>query len=155
MVREGAEVEVDGDLLVLAVGNARQAGGGRQLCPQACELLCPVELLFAGLLPLSYVCQHDVQCNGDTVATMYGEGKSCLGLTFMTLSFGRHLSCVQLTPTPPPPPPPPNPLCLEHDSRSVLLCSNDLLSMQACFDQAALVLFSPILPFPHMADSAS
>lgn len=39
--------EFTGDLLVLAVGNSRQAGGGHQLCPEA--------LLDDGLLDVSYV----------------------------------------------------------------------------------------------------
>ena len=56
MVEDGAQVEVDGDLLVLAVGNGRQAGGGRQLCPQACEPLPTTQPLLSGLLLAPVAC---------------------------------------------------------------------------------------------------
>lgn len=34
-VEGGQQVDVEGNLLVLAVGNGRQAGGGVRLCPNA------------------------------------------------------------------------------------------------------------------------
>ena len=36
---DGSSAQLDGDLLVLAVGNGRQAGGGVELCPDAGQ--CP------------------------------------------------------------------------------------------------------------------
>ena len=34
-VKDGTMAEIKGDLLILAVGNGRQAGGGVPLCPDA------------------------------------------------------------------------------------------------------------------------
>ncbi|KAK9822314.1 hypothetical protein WJX74_006531 [Apatococcus lobatus] len=76
LLEDGSEVEVDGDLLVLAVGNARQAGGGRQLCPQA--------LVDDGHLDVSYVMNIPMEEIPDVLARMgqtldSGEMLDCFG----------------------------------------------------------------------------
>ena len=40
LVPDGQKLHVSGELLILAVGNGRQAGGGMRLCPYAGQLLC-------------------------------------------------------------------------------------------------------------------
>lgn len=39
LVPDGQKLHVSGELLILAVGNGRQAGGGMRLCPYAGQLL--------------------------------------------------------------------------------------------------------------------
>ncbi|KAK9868762.1 hypothetical protein WJX84_009994 [Apatococcus fuscideae] len=90
MVEDGAQVEVDGDLLVLAVGNGRQAGGGRQLCPQACEPLPTTQPLLSeqcwmmALLDVSYIMNIPLEEIPDVLARMgqtldSGEMLDCFG----------------------------------------------------------------------------
>lgn len=40
LVPDGQKLHVSGELLILAVGNGRQAGGGMRLCPYAGQSLC-------------------------------------------------------------------------------------------------------------------
>lgn len=46
LVPDGQKLHVSGELLILAVGNGRQAGGGMRLCPYAGQSLCNGLTLF-------------------------------------------------------------------------------------------------------------
>ena len=46
LVPDGQKLHVSGELLILAVGNGRQAGGGMRLCPYAGQSLCDGLTLF-------------------------------------------------------------------------------------------------------------
>ncbi|KAL3163388.1 hypothetical protein ABBQ32_009773 [Trebouxia sp. C0010 RCD-2024] len=61
LVPDGEKLHVSGELLILAVGNGRQAGGGMRLCPYA--------VLDDGLLDVSYIMNYP----GEQVPTLLRE----------------------------------------------------------------------------------